>query len=464
MSRNNRPFVDMLQWIGLVMVVQTYLGMLSAEESSPALVLHRANVFDSASGAMMKNQTVVVENNQITAVVPSGSGRVFPSDSRIIDLQGKYIIPGLIDAHVHLVHLADRTHVTGDEFLPLFLAAGVTAVRSAGDAIVAQVGVAHYARVNRKISPRIFMSSPLIDRNPPLHQDVGHPITEPSQVSEFVRDMKLWNVRSLKIYVGIDRKIGKKVIEEAHLHGLKVMGHLGSYSAQDAVSDGIDCLEHIWSVFNYSIPPEVTNRPNFRSNLDLNNPRCRALVNSIAKRKVAVDPTLVVFRNMIYLNDLESVHMHPDLDRMPNRLIRYWESYRRTANLQAETRKERTKEIQKYQELTGILYRAGVPILVGTDTPEPFVPPGYSMHQELELLVQSGMPPAAVLQSATRNNAQIVGSEDDLGRIAPGYLADMVILSDDPTADIRNTRRIEWIVHDGLLVRPEELLKEVSRE
>lgn len=464
MSRNNRPFVDMLQWIGLVMVVQTYLGMLSAEESSPALVLHRANVFDSASGTMMKNQTVVVENNQITAVVPSGSGRVFPSDSRIIDLQGKYIIPGLIDAHVHLVHLADRTHVTGDEFLPLFLAAGVTAVRSAGDAIVAQVGVAHYARVNRKISPRIFMSSPLIDRNPPLHQDVGHPITEPSQVSEFVRDMKLWNVRSLKIYVGIDRKIGKKVIEEAHLHGLKVMGHLGSYSAQDAVSDGIDCLEHIWSVFNYSIPPEVTNRPNFRSNLDLNNPRCRALVNSIAKRKVAVDPTLVVFRNMIYLNDLESVHMHPDLDRMPNRLIRYWESYRRTANLQAETRKERTKEIQKYQELTGILYRAGVPILVGTDTPEPFVPPGYSMHQELELLVQSGMPPAAVLQSATRNNAQIVGSEDDLGRIAPGYLADMVILSDDPTADIRNTRRIEWIVHDGLLVRPEELLKEVSRE
>ena len=251
-------------------------------------MLHGASVFDSTSGLMMKNRTVVVENNQITAVVPSESGREFTSDSRIMDLQGKYIIPGLIDAHVHLVHLADRTHVTGDELLPLFLAAGVTAVRSAGDAIVAQVGVAHYARANRKISPRIFMSSPLIDRNPPLHADVGYPITDPAQVAEFVRDMKSWNVRSLKIYVGIDRKIGKKVIEEAHLHGLKVIGHLGNYSAQDAVTDGIDCLEHIWSVFNYSIPSEVTNRPNFRSNLDLNNPRCQSLVNAIAKRKNAV--------------------------------------------------------------------------------------------------------------------------------------------------------------------------------
>ena len=464
MIPNSRPFIEMLAWISLVMFPQTYLVALSSEESPPALVLHGASVFDSTSGLMMNNRTVVVENNQITAVVPSEPGREFTSDSRIMDLQGKYIIPGLIDAHVHLVHLADRTHVTGDELLPLFLAAGVTAVRSAGDAIVAQVGVAHYARANRKISPRIFMSSPLIDRNPPLHADVGYPITDPEQVAEFVRDMKSWNVRSLKIYVGIDRKIGKRVIDEAHLHGLKVIGHLGNYSAQDAVTDGIDCLEHIWSVFNYSIPSEVTNRPNFRSNLDLNNPRCQSLVNAIAKRKVAVDPTLVVFRNMIYLNDLESVHMHPDLDRMPHRLIRYWESYRRTVNLQANTRKERRNEIRKYQELTGILYRAGVPILVGTDAPEPFVPPGYSIHQELELLVQSGMPPAAVLQSATRNNARIVGSEDDLGRIAPGYLADMVILSDDPTVDIRNTRRIEWIVHDGLLVRPEELLKDVPME
>ena len=464
MSRIKQPFFGMPGWISLVICAQTYLVVVFAEESSPALVLHGASVFDSTSGIMMKNRTVVVENNQIIAVVPSESDHMFSSDTRIIDLHGKYIIPGLIDAHVHLVHLADRTHVTGDEFLPLFLAAGVTAVRSAGDAIVAQAGVAHYAKANRKISPRIFMSSPLIDRNPPVHKDVGYPITDPTQVSEFVRDMRAWNVRSLKIYVGIDRKIGKKVIDEAHLHGLKVMGHLGSYTAQDAVSDGIDCLEHISSVFNYSIPPEVTTRPNFLSNLDLNNPRCQALVNSIAKRQVAVDPTLVVFRNMIYLNDLESVHMHPDLNRMPNRLIRYWESYRRTANLQTETRKERMKQVQKYKELTGILYRAGVPILVGTDSPEPFVPPGYSMHQELELLVQSGMPPAAVLQSATRNNARIVGSEQDLGRIAPGYLADMVILSDDPTADIRNTRRIEWIVHDGILVRPEELLKKVSRE
>src|SRR5206468_3566750 len=96
---------------------------------------------------------------------------------------------------------------------------------------------------------------------------------------------------------------GRRVIEEGHRRGFKVTAHLGPYSAQDAADDGIDCLEHIWSVFNYVIPADAAKRPDHRSTLDLGNPIARKLVARLARGSVAVDPTLAVFRNMLLLND-----------------------------------------------------------------------------------------------------------------------------------------------------------------
>jgi len=425
------------------------------------LVIQGASVFDSTSGRMLEDRTIVVEGDRIRAIGSPELSLSIPGGAQRIDASGKYVIPGLIDAHVHLVHLADRSRVTGDEFLPLFLANGVTAVRSAGDAIVAEAGVANYAAAHPELCPRVFLASPLIDSEPPHHRDVGHAISDPAQVAGFVEDMAGWSVTTLKIYVGTPRSIGQEVIKEGHRRGMKVAGHLGRYSAQDAVTDGIDCLEHIWSVFNYCIPEAVKEQPDHRANLDLANPQCQALVTALAESKVAVDPTLVVFRNMIYLNDLEEVHQSPDLAHVPKRMLRYWNQYRTKSNLPLETRALRRQEVRKYQELTGMLHRRGVPILVGTDTPEPYVPPGFSLHQELEMLVESGLTPAAAIQSATLQNARVLNQADHLGSIEVGKLADLVILTADPTADIRNTRKIELVIRSGRTCAPETVLKAV---
>ncbi len=121
---------------------------------------------------------------------------------------------------MHLVHLADRTHVTGDEFLPLCLAAGVTSVRSAGDAIVAEAGVAHFAEAHPHRCPRVFLASPLIDGEKPFHRDVGHSLVDVAQVPTFVDDMARWKVITLKIYVGTPRTIGRSVIELGHRRGM----------------------------------------------------------------------------------------------------------------------------------------------------------------------------------------------------------------------------------------------------
>lgn len=429
--------------------------------AEPPLVIQGGSVFDPVSGTMKPDRLIIIEGQTIRAIGTPEQPAAIPQGARVIDARGKFLIPGLIDAHVHLVHRLNFAHVTGDEVLPLFLAAGVTSLRNTGDEIVAQTLVARYADAHPELCPRVFRCSGLLDRNPPIHRDIGIPLNDPEQVPAVIEDMVAWGATTLKIYAGSARPVGRKVIEEGHRHGKMVTGHLSGYSAQEAVEDGIDCLEHITSVFDFIIPPEVKKQPDHRATLDLDNPQSRALAALLAKRQVMVDPTLTVFRNMLLLSDLEEVNRHADNAAMPERLRTYWDKYRLGQGLAPATRDRRRLIFQKYQELTGILFRAGVPLLAGTDAPEPYCPPGFVLHQELELLVESGLSPAAALRAATINNARALKQADQLGSIEAGKLADLVILEANPLTDIRNTRKIDRVIHGGLVCDPRVLTKAV---
>lgn len=455
--------------VGLVCRIASailYLVVASAVTAAePTVVVERCGLFDPESGKMLPERTIVIRSTQIVRV--SGADEVgdIPADATRIDGRGKFALPGLIDAHVHVVHVLDFAHVTGDEVLPLYLAAGVTSIRSTGDELVAATLVSRFAAAHPESSPRVFTCSPLLDADPPIHRDIGHAITDPAKVPALFEDLMRWNVTTVKIYAGTSRPVGKAIIDEGHRRGLFVTAHLGRYSAQDAVADGVDGLEHIWSVFNYVIPPETTKESGHRGRLDLNNPICESLVAELAKRKIHVDPTLAVFRNMILLPDVPEVRDHSDNALAPQRLRDFWPVYLvRTGCPQGGPLEDRRREFAKFQELTGKLYRAGVPLLVGTDSPEPQVPPGFSLHQELEMLVESGLPPAAALRAATLTNATVLGEKERLGSIAAGKVADIVLLSANPLDNIRNTRRIELVIHSGHVCRPEVLLKQVPKQ
>ena len=190
---------------------------------------------------MRPNGAVIVDGDRIKAVIPMGQAVPATPGANRVDAKGKFLVPGLIDAHVHLVHVLDFAHVTGDEVLPLFLAAGVTSVRDTGDEIVAETLVARFAAAHPETSPRVFLCSPLIDADPPIHRDIGFSLLDPEKVPAFVDEMAGWGVTTLKIYAGTGRAVGRRVIEEGHRRGFKVTAHLGPYSAQDAADDGIDC-------------------------------------------------------------------------------------------------------------------------------------------------------------------------------------------------------------------------------
>ncbi|MEO8271501.1 MAG: amidohydrolase family protein, partial [Aureliella sp.] len=255
-------------WSSLVVVY--LLATVAAASEDKVIVIENCRVFEPESGLMSPERTIVIHGSQIVSVDEPGDVDPISIDATRIDGKGKFALPGLIDAHVHVVHVLDFAHVTGDEILPLFLAAGVTSIRSTGDEIVAATLVSRFAEAHPESSPRVFTCSPLLDANPPIHRDIGRAVTDPAEVPALFEELASWNVSTVKIYAGTSRPVGKAIIDEGHRRGLFVTAHLGNYSAQDAVADGIDGLEHIWSVFNYSFPPDATTEPGYRGRLDLN--------------------------------------------------------------------------------------------------------------------------------------------------------------------------------------------------
>jgi imidazolonepropionase-like amidohydrolase len=200
------------------------------------------------------------------------------------------------------------------------------------------------------------------------------------------------------------------------------------------------------------------------ANADLAHPRVQNLIERLVQRQVAVDPTLVVFRNWMLLRDLPEVYQSPDVTAMPKRLQRVWRESSRTGAPTQESLDLRWKIFRKQQELTERLFRAGVSLLAGTDAPVAFCPPGFAIHQELKLLVEAGVRPASALQMATLNNAKALLQEHSIGSIEAGKLADLVILDADPVAEIRNSRKIYSIIRGGKVCDPQALMRLVPKD
>lgn len=466
-------------------LLASLLTAASLAAGNGTVVLEGGRLFDPRSKSEIDTAAIVIRGDRIESVIEKGARYDRPEGAQVIDASGRFIVPGLIDAHTHLNHVLRSAHVTADEILPLYLACGITSVRDVGDDVVPQRILANRAEAHPELSPRIFLASPLIDGARPYHKESSVSMTDPAAVPAFVDDMAAWGVRTFKIYVGTQRPVGKAVIEAAHQHGLWVTAHLGKYRPQDAVPDGIDCLEHIASVFDYVLPPNTPEWPALdergsispahlqqlwetilaaKAALDLDSPRVRELIDLIVSHRTFVDPTLVVFRNWMLLSDSPDVLQHPDNAAVPGRLRRMWFSSVPRSDTTAANRKLREQAFAKMLELTGRLHRAGVTLLAGTDAPVQFCPPGGALLQELELLVEAGLTPADALAAATINNAHAVQESDTLGVVAPGRAADLVILDADPLADIRNMRRIHRVIHSGRICDPAALRALVPAE
>jgi imidazolonepropionase-like amidohydrolase len=400
-----------------------------ARNNTGAVILEGATVIDGTGALPRPNTTLIINGSKIMYASNNTANNYYHNSSaadNVINLTGKYIIPGLFDMHAHVANVRKNSYNQSESeyMLRMLLTHGVTTVRNTGGPTEQSVALRENVSEGKIVGPQIFTAGQLLNTPQIPIPFVEKQVQTEQDVRQEVRNQVATGVDYIKLYVGLSPELVKAAINEAHSNGIKIIGHLYLTSWTDAANLGIDALTHgipvspfLLSEANQQKFLEAGDHP-FNHFLwldlvDLNGPEINEMMEALVNNDIPVDPTLGIYEAMIK-EEPQNQYLWP-----------------------------------KVLQLTKMLYDNGVTILSGTDIPNFDLVPGSSLHHELEILVEAGISPLEVIKIATRNGAQALGIENDVGTIEPGKQADMIILSDNPVDEISNTKKIEAVINNG---------------
>ncbi len=417
--------------------------------AAPDLVIRNARVIHG-DGRVTAHATVVVSGGRIVAVQPAIRGNG-PAGRREIDAAGKTLLPGLIDAHVHVTPWS----------LPLFLRYGVTTVRDLNNDPAYVLPLARQESPDR---PRIVAAGALLD-GPGSFWRNAIEVSSIGDVRAAVRRQVEAGAGVIKVYTRLHPGLIAAAVEEARARGVTVAAHLGKSNALEAAAAGITSLEHLsgiadaasddgerlraahddflggWTAFEREWPrlrPEALER----------------VAKRLVDRGVTIVPTLALHEAFSRLAD-PALLRDPALAGVPREVIeREWDpaDIMRRARWTPDTLAEFTRALAVEGRFVALYERLGGRVVAGTDTPQQFVVPGWSLHRELQLYVAAGLTPAQALRSATSDAADLLGIAQRTGTIEAGKDADLLLVDGDPLRDIRATMAIRLVVRLGQVV------------
>jgi imidazolonepropionase-like amidohydrolase len=445
-------------------VIRTALTLILIASLAPAargqtLTITNITIVDVTNGHLSPHMSVAVDGKRITAV----SGKPLSASSgAVLDGTGMFLIPGLWDMHVHAFFTNDsaRFHTTSELMFPLFVANGVTGVRDMGSNLDAILAARDSVAAHQLIGPRMVVAGPMLD-GPTSRYLTIIKVTTADDARAAVQKLKQRGVDFIKTQSLVPRAAYFAIADETKRQGFRFEGHVPyAIRGAEAIDAQQHSFEHLLGVFEASTTREdslitVGARPH-STYLSLHNGANEAaIIAALGKDHVWQCPTIA--------SDLNSA---ADLAADPG--IPYWlhtavDGWKRTAlrglNVTDTAALSVTRRYAAYDlDLVHKLHKAGAPILAGTDAPAGFdLVPGASLHHELEWLVAAGLTPLEALQTATINPAAYLGRTRDLGTVAVGKLADLVILSRDPLVEIGNIRSVVAVVADGRYFSPTDL-------
>lgn len=436
----------------LALALSLLFGCKMAAPDGVALV--GATLIDGTGGPPLADAVVVIRKGKIESV-GSRAGFELPQQTSQVDVSGRWIIPGLIDAHTHVAS-------AGSWAPSRYLAWGVTTVRDVHGALNAVLVLRKRANLGSD-SPRIYVAGAMIDGLPTTYPDaIG--VNSENDGRKAVDRLASAGVDFIKVFTHVDAPLLRAIIDEARSFNVSVTGHLGMTDAITAAKAGISTIEHMTGI------PEAVSRnrssliaahyrgfyPGWtafeRSWADLDSASLTQVASRLADEKITIVPTLVLHETWSRLNDPATLR-DPALKDVPEASRLEWDV--RGMISRAGWTEDDFTAFRRSRSRQGLFLRAfaaaGGRIAAGTDSPNQLLVPGYSEHREMELLVGAGLTPREALRAATRNGAVLLGV-DSLGLLAPGKAADLIVLTKDPLVDIRNTRSIEAVMTRGRLL------------
>jgi imidazolonepropionase-like amidohydrolase len=433
--RHRNEYPDMRKIIALLFLLTTLLlaGVKTAPQQK-ALVLTNLTIIDVSGGPSKPDMTVVITGDRITDLGEAGKVSV-PQDGRVIDARGKFLIPGLWDMHVHWY--------SKDTFT-LFLANGVTGIRE-------MFGNSDLVRWQKEIArgslagPRMAVASPIIDGPQPIWP-TSISVRDEAEGRKAVTRVKEGGADFVKVYSLLTREAYFGIADEARKQGLPFAGHVPfTVTAAEASDAGQKSIEHLSGIIRTRTGAQKESE----------------FFAHFIKNGTWQCPTLTVLRSNAYRDD-PNFRNDERLKFVPRNILERWDR-RMDGNRFGENSAQARRLFQKGIEVVGNMNRAGVLILAGTDTGNPFCFPGFSLHDELALLVNAGLTPTESLRTATLNPAKFFGREQTLGTVEQGKLADLVLLEANPLEDIRNTQKIAAVIMNGRFYDRKALDKMLSQ-
>lgn len=413
-----------------------------------ALAFVHANLFDTETATMRPGSTVVISGNKIQAAGHDGKVNI-PKNSEIIDATGKTLMPGLWDMHVHLQPSAGL----------LNMAAGVTSVRDLANDMDFLTAARKRFDDGREIGPRILMAGFVDGRGPYQGPTKVFADTEEEAKADIDRYASMGYVQ-IKIYSSVKPELVPKIAQMAHAHGMRVSGHVpAGMIARQFVLDGADEIQHMNFIFLNFMPSikdtngrsRLTEPAAHAAEISIESDEVREFIQFLKDHKTVVDPTLAIFEDS-YVDrpGVMAKGIAPVADRLPAQVRR---GFLGGGLPVPEGLDQRYRDsFQQMLKMTKALYDSGVPIVAGTDDLA-----GFYLQRELELYVQAGIPAPRVLQLDTLGAARVMKRDQDLGSIAPGKLADVIVIDGDPSVRISDIRRVQIVVKDGVVYKTADL-------
>lgn len=428
------------------------------EYDSPLIAFTNALLIDGKGNAPRANQTVIIRNGKIESI---GDAKItIPKEATVIDLKGKALLPGLVMLHEHMYYPAisikpyyahyKQLPVT---FPPMYLAAGVTTLRTGGSLEpFSDISLRLQSQQGVIVAPTMEITAPYLEGAGAFASQMFI-LKNPEEARRFVTYWADAGMTSFKSYMKINQATLKAAIETAHQRGLKVTGHLCSVTYREAAELGIDHLEHGFMASTDFAKNKVKDEcptNNGLADVDPSSDEVKSLIKFLVDKKVSINSTLAVF----------------DLSPPYPEVLEAMATNTREEFLKTSARPRSAtfaKAVKNTMRMEKMFADAGGLLTVGTDpTGNGAVIAGYGNQRSIELLVEDGFTPLEAIKIATWNGALALGKEKEIGSIEAGKEADLLVIDGDPSKNISDIRKVEWVFKDGVGFNSKKIFESVK--